>query len=350
MDSAFHFYERIFTEVSDSLATYVSDTAANVIAAITPVTTTLLTIYVMLWGWSMMRGLISEPVMDGANRIVRLSLITAVALNLGIYNAYLGDLLWNSPDALASAIASGNSNSLSNAQFLDELMSKMYDLGDAYWKTAFGKNPSSPIPDIGMLVMACAVWGAGVLATAYGAFLLALSKIALAVLLGVGPLFVLMTLFEPTKRFFEAWIGQTLNYVFMVMLTAAAIKLMMSVMAKYLDAASGAGVLAEPNTNQAFPAIALAIMSFLVLMQIPSIASALGGGVAVSTMGAVRWGLNKAGGTTGRVLNGARPTSLVRNFNKVRDGYNAEKASTKTIARGVASVPQAVYRGVTGKR
>jgi type IV secretion system protein VirB6 len=295
----------------------------------------------MLWGWSMMRGLISEPVMDGVNRIVRLSIITAAALNLGIYNAYLGDLLWHSPDALASYVASGNSSSLSNAQFLDQLMSQMFDLGHAYWHTAMAKNPTSPIPDMGMLALAFLVWLGGIISTAYGAFLLALSKIALAILLGVGPLFVLMTLFEPTKRFFDAWIGQALNYVFLVMLTAAAVKLMMSIMAKYLAAATDAGVLAEPNANQAFPAIALSIISFLVLTQIPSIASALGGGVAVGTMGAVRWGFSKIPGG----VNAARPTSLRRSIARAKDDY----AVAKNTVKAIGGMPTAVFRKISGK-
>lgn len=55
--SDFHFYSRMFTELSNALSTYVNDTATNIIGAITPVATTLVSIYVMLWGWSMMRGL-----------------------------------------------------------------------------------------------------------------------------------------------------------------------------------------------------------------------------------------------------------------------------------------------------
>lgn len=56
--SDYHFYSRLFSELSTALTSYVSDTASNIIGAITPVATTLLTIYVMLWGWSMMRGMI----------------------------------------------------------------------------------------------------------------------------------------------------------------------------------------------------------------------------------------------------------------------------------------------------
>ncbi|MDR2507511.1 MAG: hypothetical protein LBD67_05880 [Candidatus Accumulibacter sp.] len=60
--SDFHFYSRIFTELSDVLSSYVQATASSVCGAISPVATTLLTIYVMLWGWSMMRGGVTEPI------------------------------------------------------------------------------------------------------------------------------------------------------------------------------------------------------------------------------------------------------------------------------------------------
>ena len=67
MASNFHFYENAFTKVDNGLSTYVNDVASNIIDAITPVTTSLLAIYVMLWGWAMMRGMITEPVTDGIN-------------------------------------------------------------------------------------------------------------------------------------------------------------------------------------------------------------------------------------------------------------------------------------------
>ena len=88
MATSTHFYEDTFKNLSDALTTYVSDVATNIIGAITPVTTSLLAIYVMLWGWVMIRGMITEPVTDGINRIVRLSLITGVALSVGRYNTY----------------------------------------------------------------------------------------------------------------------------------------------------------------------------------------------------------------------------------------------------------------------
>ncbi|WP_196491517.1 type IV secretion system protein [Burkholderia diffusa] len=340
MPSQFHFYEDTFNQLNNALSSYISDVASNIIGAITPVATTLLMIYVMLWGWSMMRGMIQEPIIDGASRLIRLSVICAIALSIGRYNGYIADFLWNTPDTLASYVASGYSDSTSNVQFLDSLMSRCYDMGDAYWQKA---NASSGIlPDMGLLITAILIWAAGLIATAYGAFLLALSKMALAIILGIGPIFVLLLIFEGTKRFFESWMGQALNYVFLVVLTAGAIKLILTILDKYLNSANGAGVIADPSVSQALPAIAICIIGALVMMQLSSIASALGGGTAISTLGAAAWAYGKAKG--GAVA--MRPTNLKRGFNKAR----ADVRIAGNAARATAGAPMAVYRKITQSR
>jgi len=56
------------------------------------VTAQLLVLYFIIHGFMMMRGMIEEPVTDFAWRVVRLSIITGLALNVGYYNAAVVDL------------------------------------------------------------------------------------------------------------------------------------------------------------------------------------------------------------------------------------------------------------------
>jgi type IV secretion system protein VirB6 len=337
--SDYHFYEDTFSKLNNALTTYIGDVSADIIGAISGVAYSMLMIYMMLWGWTMMRGMISEPITDGVTRIVRLAVIVGIALNVGRYSTFITNFLWNTPDAMASIVANGYSNPQGNVQFLDGLMSKLYDLGNAYFEAAFAST--GMFPDLGLLGGAFLIWIAAVAATAYAAFLLALSKMALAILLGIGPIFVLLLVFEGTKRFFEAWLGQALNYVFLVILTAGAVKLMMTIIVQYLNVAAGAAV-ASPTIEQAVPAIVLCLISALVMMQLPSIASALGGGTAISTLGAAAWTYGKATSTMAAM----RPTALKRSLNRA--------ASDVRIAGGTAKVvggaPMSVYRKITGGR
>jgi type IV secretion system protein VirB6 len=317
--------------------TYVSDVAANVIGAISDVAYTLLLIYMMLWGWMMIRGMISEPIIDGTVRIVRLTVIVSLALNLGLYNAYLSDFLWSAPDALAAHIAAGHSNSTSNVAYLDKLMSDIFDLANAFWQRG---NATGGLPDFGLLLVSLAVVGVGGIATGYAAFLLAMAKMALALLLGVGPLFVLLLMFEGTKKFFEAWIGQAVNYVLLVVLTAGAIKLVMTIIEAYLMSSSGKVAL-DPTIDKAVPCIVLCIIAFLVMVQVPTIASALGGGSAISTLGVPSLAFSKAKDA----LSAMRPTSVRRSLNRARSDVRIAAGA----AKATAAAPMAVYRKITGQ-
>lgn len=338
MASEFHFYADIFGQLNNALTTYVSDVATNITSAITPVATTLLLIYIVLWGWATMRGMISEPITDGITRMVKLSVVYALAISIGNYNAFISTFLWDTPDALSSIIASGYSDPISNTNFLDQLMGKTYDFGRTYWDKA--NSSLGMTPDFGMLATALVVWGAGLIATAYGAFLLVISKMALAILLGIGPIFVLLLMFESTKKFFESWLGQAINYVALVVLTASAIKLIFTILQKYLDANPSSA--ADPSISAALPAIAICAIAALVMMQLSSVASALGGGAAVSTLGAVNWAYGRATGTASAL----RPTNLRRSTNKARSDVIIASRAVKTVG----TAPQAVYRKITRSR
>ena len=349
--SDLQYYEDLFSKLISALGTYVSDTATNVIAAISPVAYTMLLIYMVLWGWSMMRGVIQEPVTDGIARILKLTAVVAIALNLGRYNTFLGDFLWHSPDALASVVTGGPPTPLSSIKFLDQLLSKMFDYGTAYYDAAFA-NSSFGIPALGKLVGAVFIWLAGVLVTGYGAFLYALSKMALAIILGVGPIFVLLAMFEPTKRFFDAWIGQALNYVFMVMLTAAAVSLILAILQTYLGSAAATGNMATTEIVGVIPAVVFSLIGLLVLMQVAPISSALGGGVAIGTLGAVGWAYGKAKGMGkgGYDLASGKTLSNLRAARRAKAVNARWAANNPGMARRAAGAPMAVYRKITGGR
>jgi type IV secretion system protein VirB6 len=344
--SEFHFYEDTFVRLNSSLTSYVGDVAGDVINAISSVAYSMLMIYMMLWGWMMLRGMISEPITDGVTRVLRLAVIVGIALNLGRYSTFVSTFLWNTPEAMANIVANGYSDDSSNVQYLDGLMSKLYDIGDAYWQKAIAEG--GILPDLGLLFIGILIWVVAVAATAYAAFLLALSKMALAILLAIGPIFVLLLIFEGTKRFFEAWLGQALNYVFLVILTAGAVKLIMTIITQYLNVSSGK-IMAEPTTDQALPAVVLCLIAALVMMQLPSIASALGGGAAISTLGAAGWTFGKATSTMAAM----RPTSLKRSFNRAAADVRIAAGAAKAVGgatKKIGTAPLSVYRKITGGR
>lgn len=63
-----------------------------------------------------------------------------------------------------------------------------------------------------MYMVAILVWGQTILVTAYACFLIVGAKIALAIIMAIGPLFIFSLMFQSTSDFFSRWVQQLANY------------------------------------------------------------------------------------------------------------------------------------------
>jgi type IV secretion system protein VirB6 len=137
-------------------------------------------------------------------------------------------------------------------------------------------------------------------------FLLALSRIALAVLLALGPLFMALVLFDNTKRFFESWIAQLANYAFVAILTVLLAALMLHLLETAAEQAVAAG--GGIQIAHALRVCMAAGLTFLVMRQVMPMAAALASGFALSTFGvvsaAVAWGLGMSRRNGGQFFRG----------------------------------------------
>jgi len=318
------FLAGIFNMVDASVAHYVSDTLPTVMAAISPVAHQCLTLYVMLWGFAMYRGLIHEPIMDGAFRIMKVGIILYFATNVGEFSAQISDNLIALPDFMASIFGGGGVVS-SSKDTLDNIFTACLNLGSDNWQMASMTN-------LGPYFYAVMIWASSLICVGYAAFLIILSKVALALVVAFGPAAILCLMFEGTKKFFESWIGQALNYAFVSGLSIGVIKLLFGI---YLNTANGAlGVSGSETAGfQNFASMLLmSVICFLILMQVQSIASALGGGISISTMDAISWASSKA-----RSFGGAsRPSSMQRAIRGMQRDARALKAGGQKLATPVA--------------
>ena len=120
----------------------------------------------------------------------------------------------------------------------------------------------------------------------YAMFLIALSSIALAVLLALGPLFIALLFFDATRRFFAAWIAQLANYALITVLTVMVAALLLQIVQSYAaqTAARGTAIV----TVDALHMLLVAVLVFLVLRQVMPIAAGLAGGVSLNSFGLSR--------------------------------------------------------------
>ena len=307
------------------LVGYIANNTARIAGALEPALVTLGIVYVMVWGYLELTGQIEEPFLGGVKRIITLAVILGCALQLWLYNSTIVDTFFNAPAQLGAVIV----GAFDPVGIVDQII---FEGGDA----------ANLLLAKGGLLNGFAYYLAGIgvylivgLTAIYTIFLLALSRIALSVLLALGPLFIALLLFDSTKRFFEAWLAQLANYAFITILAVLVAALMLHVVTVAAsEAVSEGGSIQIANAVRVCMAAGL---TFLVMRQVMPMAAGLASGLALSLFGivsaAVAWGLGGAVRSSGQFGRGLldRETSRFDPLSR-RAGYLVRRGVTRAVS------------------
>ena len=287
------FFAEFSTWLNAILATYIGNNTARVASTLEPAIVTLGTIYVMVWGYLQLLGKIEEPFVAGLKRLVLLAVVLGCALQLWLYNTVIVDTFFNAPGQLAAGVV----GAYDSVTVVDQII---FAGGDA--ATLLIQKGGVFHGDFSYYIAGYAVYLIVGLTAIYTIFLLTLSRLALSVLLALGPLFIALLLFETTKRFFEAWIAQLANYAFVPILTVLVAALMMTLISTAATQAASAG--GGIQIAQAVRVCMAAGLTFLIMRQVMPMSAGLASGLALSTFGvvsaALAWGLGRASRTGGQ--------------------------------------------------
>lgn len=299
------FFAEFHAWLTRVLATYIGDTTARIATALEPAIVTLAVLYIVVWGYLQLAGKVEEPFIAGVKRLIVLAVILGASLSLWLYNEIIVDTFFSAPSQLAaSAIGAFDPVSI-----VDRILLLG---GDA----AYSLLRKGGVLDgnISFYLAGFAIHLIVGLTAIYTIFLLTLSRIALSVLLALGPLFIALLFFESTKRFFESWIAQMANYAFVSILAVLAAALMLQVLSAAAEAAASAG-----PAIQIAHAVRLCMsagLTFLVMRQVMPMAAGLASGLALSTFGAVSaalaWGLGTGMRTAGQFTRGVMDRESTR--------------------------------------
>ena len=270
------FFATFWSWLNGQLATYIGNNTARLAGVLEPTVVTLAVLYVMVWGYLQLTGQIEEPFVTGVKRIVMLAVVLGVALNLWLYNTVIVDTFYNAPAQLAAAVVGAGDP----VGTIDAIWESGGTVAGNLWTKGHVYSSS-----IGFLLAAAVVWSLIGLLCVYAMFLIALSNIALAVLLALGPLFIVMLFFDSTRRLFSAWIAQLANYALVTILTVMVAALLLQVVQSYAaqTAARGSAIF----TVDALHMMLIAGLVLLILRQVMPIASSVAGGAALSSFGIV---------------------------------------------------------------
>lgn len=255
------------------LENFVSTGTSNIASWVSGPLAAALTLYIVLYGYLVLRGSVQEPILEFAFRAIKLAIIVMLVRNSSDYQTYVTNIFFETlPKEIAQAL---NTGATPSASTFDSLLDKGQKCAYEIWSRA-----SWPV-DIVTGVGGMMVIGASFLVAAIGYIVSLYARLALAITLAIGPIFIALAMFQSTRRFTESWIGQLANFVILQVLVVAIGSLLITCIDTTFTAIEGySDVLMRP-----IALCAICIAALYVFYQLPGIASALAAGGASLTYG-----------------------------------------------------------------
>jgi type IV secretion system protein VirB6 len=289
MASSFQVFEPAYTFIDGKLDAFLNTDASNVIAQVSGPMRLALVLYVLLYGFAILRGAISEPIVDFAIRSLKLAFIYMLATTVAYSSWITTPLFQTLPSTLAQAL--GGSTSTDPGAAFDQFFARAAYLGEKIAQTA---NVTNPAP----WLEAGAVDVIGGLAAALGFGVVIVAKVSLALIIALGPIFVACSVFDASRRFFFGWLSQAVNYLVLMALIIAVFQMILSLVGDQWGQIDGADPMAGGLIF-----IALCILGAIFFLQTPAIAAGIAGGASA--------GLADFGNAAGMVFRGPRFTTNV---------------------------------------
>lgn len=242
----------------------------NIMDAIKPLVYTCVTIYIMMQCYLQIVGKTDDLAVDVFITCIIVLCVSNLVLNTGNYTTYIIGGVEALGEGLAGAIPSTGSSNL--YQTLDIMLQTGVEQMTYCFNKA-GFDPSTWTWVICGVVVMLAIGGLTVVA----ALIVIGTKFLLTMLLLVGPIFIIMACFPPTRRFLDSWMGKIFENILVQLFAVAIIIMMITIMERYI---SGNNLTDGEDVNPSAIIVQIAVIAAIiiyVLRQIPNLAGSLAG-------------------------------------------------------------------------
>jgi len=260
------------------------DTISRMIDTITPWALAGVTLYITLYGYLVMMGMIREPAKEGLLKAGKIIVIAALALNADTYLTWVVGTLQGLESRLAFAVT--GKEGVTVYQTLDGVLSG----GLALFSQCITKALDAGWTEIGAFftwlgVAALFITAFGLVVVSGGAIIVIASGL-LKLVFAVGPFFIASLMFPVTAHLFEKWLGKAMTYIFQIIMMA----FVMTVAVQVFDYAIGGFKLADaesPNAMQfSMGMVFIGVVLYFYARETARLAGELGGGLAVEMLSA----------------------------------------------------------------
>ena len=222
--------------------------------ALLPALTILLTIYVALFAFALITGRSRIGINSMTSRLVTIGLVLTFATSWIAYQGVVWNLATGAPNELATILTGTTGNAT------DVFAQKIDVVFQALVQASNGQTADSAFSPPGLL------WVGGVLILLGTVGILATSRIALAVLLALGPVFVVLALFRGTRGLFTGWLKAVVLLSLAPLFAVLGGSLMLELAVPVLSALVQTPGHIDPQAAMAFFMIGAVHMALMVLV------------------------------------------------------------------------------------
>lgn len=269
-----HLFSTAYTYFSGQLDTFLDARYSSVVDAVRGPLTAALVVYIAIYGYAILRGVVSEPFQDFIYRMAKICLIFVAATTVAYKDWVTNPLFHAAPSAVTQAVSGKDYTSMGDV--FDRLENKAKIVSQKCRDEA----GALPVTEIGykieLYILAFAVDLASEIAAVIGFGISMMAVVALAVVIALGPIFIALSLFEWGRRFFNGWLGQAFNYIILL----AVITTMAALITDLGDTALSGLDLQSPEYLAGFY-ITYYLLGAFFFFQAPSLASGIAGGASV---------------------------------------------------------------------
>ncbi|WP_068093722.1 type IV secretion system protein [Novosphingobium rosa] len=191
--------------------------------ALAPALTAMLTLYVGFFGWGLLTGRSRLSLAALTPRMMTIALVITFATSWLAYQNVVWQLAVGAPDQIASVIAGTHGSA--TLDFANKIEIIFSAIADATHQSAanavaapqaLGNGASQSVSFLSPQGM---LWISGLMLLVGTVGVMVTAKIVLAVLMALGPVFIVLALFPATRGLFEGWLKATVASALVPLLT-----------------------------------------------------------------------------------------------------------------------------------
>ena len=236
----------------------------------------MIVLYIVLMGYAIARGIIEKPQQELFKFAIRAGLIYMTAMNWDFFAAYVRDLFVVGSESVATKLMQAvHKQSVGGSinQGLQKVLNEILKLGSDLFDAGSFRKLTPYFAGI-------MVFFSGSVTVGLAFIEIVIAKLMLAITLCTAPLFIIFTLFDQTRSFFDRWLGVLVGFSLVLVFVSSVVGLCV-----HLLHWVATGMFSDPTQLKAAIWVPLFIVACLCVMgitQAAAIGKSIGGATCTS--------------------------------------------------------------------